>query len=174
MESPLPKTGPGEPENPVYLPTYDGCYVCGQNHPRGLRIRFFADDARRVYARFRPDQTQTGYDDIVHGGVVSTLLDELIGWPVSLHHGLMAFTAELTVRFARPLRAGRSYLAYSAIGSGRGRLWEAEGGIRDADGTVYAKGHGKYFLLTSAETTAMAAKMNYQAGDLTAFRHQQL
>ncbi len=172
MDAPPPAIDFGEPEHPVYLPTYDGCFVCGQNHPRGLRIRFFADPAKRVYARFRPEPTLTGYDDIVHGGLVSTLLDELIGWSVSLHHGRLAYTAELAVRFARPLPAGRDYLAFSAIGAGRGRFWEADGGIRDAEGTVYARGHGKYFLLTPDETAAMAGKMNYQAGDLPVFLHR--
>ncbi len=159
------------PENPVFLPSYDGCYVCGQTHPRGLRIRFFADERKSIYARFHPDQTQTGYDDIVHGGVVSALLDELIGWSVSLHHDRLAYTAELTVRFVKPLRAGRRYLAYSCLGAGRGRIWDADGQIRDESGVVYAKGHGRYFLLSPEQTIAVAQKMNFQPGDLPVFHH---
>jgi uncharacterized protein (TIGR00369 family) len=166
---PPPRIFPGEPENPIYLPSYDGCYVCGQSHPRGLRVRFFADEEKRVYARFLPDASQTGYDDIVHGGVVSTLLDELIGWSVSLHHERLAYTAELTVRFVRPLKAGRRYLAVSSMGTGRGRCWEADGSIRDSSGEVCAKGHGKYFLLSPEQTADIARKMNYQPGDLSVF-----
>jgi uncharacterized protein (TIGR00369 family) len=153
----------------VYLPTYDGCYVCGQNHPRGLRVRFFTDGGIRVHARFLPDATQTGYDDNVHGGVISTLLDELLGWSVSLTHHSMAYTAELTVRFLKPLHAGSVYLASSRMGSGRGRYWEADGEVADADGQVFARGHGKYFLLSAEQTDAVAAKMTYLPGDLRAF-----
>jgi uncharacterized protein (TIGR00369 family) len=157
-------------ENIVYLPTYAGCYVCGQAHPRGLRIRFYTDGGNRVHARFNPDQTLTGYEDIVHGGVISTLLDELIGWSVSLSHDSMAFTAELTVRFLKPLPAGRSYIGSSRMGSGRGRCWEADGEIVDEEGLVYAKGHGKYFLLSAEQTKAVAEKMTYAHDDLPAFR----
>ena len=153
----------------IYLPTYDGCYVCGQNHPRGLRVRFFTDGGNRVHARFLPDATQTGYDDIVHGGVISTLLDELLGWSVSLAHRSMAYTAELAVRFLKPLRAGSVYLASSRMGCGRGRCWEADGEVADADGQVFARGHGKYFLLSAEQTDAVAAKMTYRSGDLRAF-----
>jgi len=166
---PAPRTPAGAPENPFFLPSYDGCYVCGQAHPRGLRIRFFADEGKCVYARFHPDQTQTGYDDIVHGGVVSALLDELIGWSVSLQHDRLAYTAELTVRFVKPLRSLRPYLASSCMGTGRGRCWEAGGSICDESGDVYAKARGRYFLLSPEQTASVAEKMNYQPGDLRVF-----
>ncbi len=152
-----------------YLPTYDGCFICGQKHPRGLRIRFFADEDNQVFARFHPDDTQTGYGDIVHGGVISSLLDELIGWSVSLNQGKLAFTAELTVRFLKPLHAGQNCLASSRLRSGHGRQWEAEGEILDEQGHLCAKGHGRYFLLSEAQTAAVAERMTYLPGDLPAF-----
>jgi uncharacterized protein (TIGR00369 family) len=155
--------------NAVFLPTYDDCYVCGQNHPRGLRIRFFTEGDNQVRAWFRPEDTQTGYDDITHGGVISALLDELIGWSVSLNHDCMAFTAELTVRFLKPVHTGQSYIASSRMGSGRGRYWEADGELADGEGQVYAKGHGKYFLLSAEQTNAVAARMTYMPGDHPAF-----
>jgi uncharacterized protein (TIGR00369 family) len=159
------------PESPVYLPSYSGCYVCGQDHPRGLRIRFFTGADGQVRAWFQPDALQTGYEDVVHGGVISALLDELIGWTVSLKNDLMAFTAELTVRFVAPVLVGRRYLASAAVGAGRGRCWEAEGALRDEEGRLYAKGRGRYFLLTAERTEAVAAKMTYMPGDMPAFRH---
>lgn len=107
----------------------------------------------------------------MHGGVASALLDELIGWSVSLHHARMAFTAELSVRFLKPLHAGRRYLACSRMGSGRGRYWEASGEIADEQGEVYAKGRGKYFLLSAEQTAHVAERMTYLPGDLYAFPH---
>jgi uncharacterized protein (TIGR00369 family) len=159
----------GQGLDTTYLPSYDECYVCGQHHPRGLRIRFFASPDRQVHARFQPDGTQTGYDNVVHGGVISALLDELTGWAVSLLNNRLAYTAELIVRFVKPMPLGRSYLATSRVASGRGRYWEADGSIADQDGQVYAKAHGKYFLLSDEQTAAMAAKMTYLSGDLSVF-----
>ena len=112
---------------PTYLPTYDTCYVCGQAHPRGLRMRFYAGAFGQVHARFRPDDTLTGYDNVVHGGVISTLLDELLGWPIALQTGRMSVTGELTVRFVKPILVGRTYLATAYPGNGQGRYWEGEG-----------------------------------------------
>ncbi len=159
------------PRNPVYLPTYDGCFVCGQSHPRGLRTRFFTDGQGAVFAWFEPDDLLTGYKKVVHGGVVSALLDELIGWTVSLKNDLMAFTAELTVRFSAPIAAGSRYLAAARLVGGRGRCWDAEGSIRDAEDRVCARGRGRYFLLPASQTAEVAASMRYQPGDAAAFRH---
>jgi uncharacterized protein (TIGR00369 family) len=158
-------------EKPTYLPTYDGCYVCGQAHPRGLRIRFFAGQFGQVQAWFRPDAAQTGYGDTVHGGVISALLDELLGWPIALQTGRMAYTAELTVRFARPVKTGRTYLATASPGIDRGRYWEGKGDIRDEDGKVYAKARAKYFLLSAEQTTTVVDALTYRPGDPPVFRY---
>jgi len=158
-------------DQPTYLPTYDECYVCGQAHPRGLRIRFFVGAFGQVHARFRPDHTQTGYKDIVHGGVISALLDELLGWPIALQTGRMAVTGELTIRFLKPMTTRHSYLATAHPGTDAGRYWEGQGDIRDEQGQIYAKAQGKYFLISAEQTAAIAERLTYQPSDPPVFRY---
>jgi uncharacterized protein (TIGR00369 family) len=160
----------GQPGITTYLPSYDGCYVCGQHHPRGLRLRFFTGNEGEVCAWFQPDAAQTGYDNVVHGGVISALLDELSGWTVSFRNDLLSCTAELTVRFVKPVLLGQKYLARARAGTGRGKCWSAEGALYDEQGSIYAKALGKYFLFSPEQTRAMAMKMRYQAGDIPAFQ----
>jgi uncharacterized protein (TIGR00369 family) len=145
--------------------------VCGQSHPRGLRIRFFCRGDGEVCAWFQPDATLTGYDDVVHGGVISALLDELIGWTISLRKDLLVCTAEFSVRFKKPVRPGKRYLAQARMVSGRGLCWEAEGTLSDTDGQVCVKGSGRYFLLSAEQTSQMAEKMTYEPGDVPVFHH---
>ena len=161
----------GEQDNPNYLPTYEGCYVCGQSHPRGLRIRFFTGSFGQVCACFKPDCTQTGYKDVVHGGVISTLLDELLGWPIALQTGRVAVTGELTVRFRKPMSCNHAYLATAYPGKDRGRYWEGKGDIRDDQGNIYATAQGKYFLLSAEQTAQVAEELTYQTGDPPVFRY---
>jgi uncharacterized protein (TIGR00369 family) len=161
---------PMEIEYPRFLPTYAQCFVCGQGHPTGLRMRFFTGSEGGVHAWFDPRPDQTGYEDVVHGGVISALLDELTGWTVTLEHRLMSFTAELSVRFLKPVTLGKRYLASARISQGRGRLWGANGAIRDTGGTVYAKASGRYFLLTPEQTAVVAARMTHQEGDDPIFK----
>lgn len=155
---------------PGFLPTYDECYVCGQTHPRGLRARFFANVNGQVQCQFKPDSTQTGYAGLVHGGVVSTLFDELLGWPIVLQTGRMCFSAEITIRFVKPIPADGSYLATAYCGTDRGRFWENEADLRDSSGTIYAKARGKYFLFSEEQTLTVLQRMTYQPDDLPILR----
>lgn len=155
----------------VFLPTYDQCYVCGQHHPRGLRVRFFTGPQGQVHAEFQPDDTQTGYEGIVHGGVISALMDELLGWPIVLQTARMCFTGELTVEFLRPVHAGHSYLATASPGLQQRQHWEGHGDLRDGGGKICARARGRYTLLSEAQTAAVAARLTYQPDDLPIFRH---
>ena len=149
-----------------YLPTYDGCFVCGQSQPWGLRARFIALPTGQVQVPFIPQQTQAGYEGMAHGGVISALFDELLGWAVVLQTGRMCFTAELTVRFIKPIRLGVHYTATAEPGSDQGRYWECRGSLQDAGGALHAKAQGKYFLLSEEQTNRVVDRMTYQPGDL--------
>jgi len=156
---------------PSYLPTYDGCYVCGQAHQHGLQVRFFTGDFGQVCTRFTPNNNLTGYKNIVHGGVISALLDELLGWPIALQTGRMCVTGELSVRFLKPMLAGNSYLAVAIPGNDCGKYWKGSGEIRDDRGLIYAKAQGKYFLLSADETAKIARDLHYQPGDPPVFHY---
>jgi uncharacterized protein (TIGR00369 family) len=148
-----------------YLPTYDGCYVCGQHHPRGLCARFYVE-GNLVKADFRPTELHTGYKGIVHGAVISGLLDEAMGWPLALRNGRMCVTAELQVQFLKPMAPGREYVVLAWADDDTQRFWIGRGEVRDAQGVVYATGTGKYFPLPAEESAKIDAYLTYQPGDL--------
>jgi acyl-coenzyme A thioesterase PaaI-like protein len=55
------------------------CFVCGIDNPIGLHLSFYTDDEGRCIARFRPGPEHQGYPGHLHGGIISTLLDEAMG-----------------------------------------------------------------------------------------------
>ncbi len=83
-----------------------GCYVCGKKNPMGLGVDFVIDaSARAIRASFTPLPEHQGYEGIVHGGILSALLDEaMVKLAFSL--GIPAVTAELTVSFKAPSAPG--------------------------------------------------------------------
>ena len=141
-----------------------------QTHPRGLRLCCFTGAQGQVHAEFRPKDMHTSYEGMVHGGVICTLMDEILGWAIALQTERMAFTAELTARFVRPMSPGCTYLATGPPGTDRGRHWEGEGDIRDEHGEIYAKARGKYFPLSAEQTATSAKTLTYQPDDLPVFR----
>lgn len=53
-----------------------GCFACGPDHPHGLKLRLRADGHGSVMANWIPRKEWEGYQGIIHGGVVATVLDE--------------------------------------------------------------------------------------------------
>jgi len=75
------------------------CYVCGAKNPVGLAIHFTTNrEARSISAAFRPSVMHQGFSGIVHGGILSSLLDEAMV-KLAFELGLNAVTAEMTIRF---------------------------------------------------------------------------
>jgi uncharacterized protein (TIGR00369 family) len=153
-----------------YLPTGDTCFVCGADNPGGLQVRFYTYGDGQVHVDFTPAEHFTGYTGVVHGGIIGTVLDEILGWAISLQSDRFTMTAELTVRYVKSLASEQPYHAVSRVAENRGRYWVAEGEMRDAAGTVYARGRGKYFALSVEETRQVAAMLTYQPGDLPIFK----
>jgi hypothetical protein len=65
-----------------YLPNYEGCVICGNKtvNPHTLGLRFKVTD-KGVETFFVSDAHKEGYNNIVHGGITSALLDETIERP---------------------------------------------------------------------------------------------
>jgi len=82
------------------------CYVCGKQNPAGLAVAFELNaDARTISARFTPSEIHQGFEGIVHGGILSSLLDEAMA-KLAFSLGIQAVTAELTVKFKSPAAPG--------------------------------------------------------------------
>ena len=158
-------------ESKTYLPTYRGCFVCGQSHPTGLCSRFWVGEGGKVHALFKPNETQTGFLNMVHGGIVSAFLDELMGWPICLETGLICYTGEMTVRFKKQVFAGQTYtgIGYPGTRYEGKRYWDARGELIDQDGNVLVEGTGRYFLMPEQQTRVFGAHMTYEPGDLKVF-----
>ena len=136
------------------LPYSRTCFVCGDANERGLQVRFYLQ-GEGVATVFTPERDLEGYPGRIHGGILAALLDETMGWAPCVKYGRFCVAAELTVRYLQAVPAGTMLTIYGeAIGSQR-RLWEAEGEVRGQDGTVYARGRGKYFPLSQEETDAV-------------------
>ena len=78
------------------------CLICGTRNPDSLGLCFRDVDASTVCARFQAHPRLQGYDGILHGGVVSALLDAAMTHCL-FHRGVQAVTGDLRVRFLAPI-----------------------------------------------------------------------
>ena len=151
----------------LYLPTYEGCIVCGQKekNPNTLNLRFKVTD-EGVELPFTPIYKQEGYQGIVHGGVICSLLDETIGWAVAVDRKKYFVTGELNVRFVRSLPVGTSVVVKGRTLEHKSRYSIAEGEIMDQQGTIYAKAKGKFFLMPDEKAREVHNYLTFREGDL--------
>ncbi|MCX8014699.1 MAG: PaaI family thioesterase, partial [candidate division WOR-3 bacterium] len=98
----------------------DNCFACGPNNPIGLKLKF-TPIANGVKTEFVPTKAYEGFQDITHGGIVATLLDEAIAWACRTC-GTNAVTGEITVRYKRPLITGRPVSIVGIIEKNKGKL----------------------------------------------------
>ncbi|GAB6062991.1 PaaI family thioesterase [Deferrisoma palaeochoriense] len=121
----------------------DNCFVCGKENPEGLRLEFRFDEAAgTIETVWTPRPVHIGYEGIVHGGLVATLLDEALGKLTTLL-GTPAVTAELTVRYLKPVPVGRPLRVTGRVSNGRGRLLTGEAEALLEDGTPAARATAK-------------------------------
>jgi uncharacterized protein (TIGR00369 family) len=112
------------------------CFACGPNNPIGLKLAFRVDGDDYV-TEFTPRPEHQGWDDIVHGGLIATVLDECMA-RMLWERGLLFATAELTVRYKSPLRVGTTMTVRARTVRESDRLVEAEAEGVDDSGTAIA------------------------------------
>ncbi len=144
----------------VYLPNSRTCFVCGEENLAGLRLRFFVEDDR-VKATFRPQPHHCGYANVVHGGIVAALLDETMGWAANRAMARMTLTAELTVRYIKPVPGdGESVVWAEVVRAGR-RLAHVKSAIQNHDGTVFARAEARFLPMSKDETRVIDGFLVY-------------
>jgi uncharacterized protein (TIGR00369 family) len=127
------------------------CFVCGSRNPDGLRIRFEYPEKGFCRTVFTPPRKYQGWHGILHGGIISTLLDEAFahaaGGADRSVDGGGAVTAEMTVRFKRPVKIGEPAFLEGRVLAAKGRVIECESVLRDARGQELASATGKLIKL---------------------------
>ncbi len=115
-------------------------------------------DGKTVEAEFIPRPEHAGFTHAVHGGIITTALDEMMAWAIIASTRKPAYSAEFTVRFTRPVRIGEvTRLRAEVVVNRRNRLFETRGELRNAANEVCAVATGKYLPLNAedAETALL-------------------
>jgi acyl-coenzyme A thioesterase PaaI-like protein len=113
------------------------CFGCGDDNPIGLHLRF-TPEGDGVTASFIPRPEHQGFHDMVHGGIISAVLDEAMAWATA-HVGVWAMTGEMRVRFRQPLRIGEPTSVVARVSGTRGRLVTAAAELQlNSDGSSIA------------------------------------
>jgi len=122
------------------------CLVCGLKNPFGLHTAFYELDNKEILAVFRPREEHQSYPGRLHGGIISTILDEAIGRAIMMHSDdeVWGVTVDLQVRFKKPVPLNGELRVVGRITKDSSRFFEGTGELLLEDGTVAAEGRGRY------------------------------
>lgn len=148
MGEPAPETEPRVRRILSAQPVSRMCMVCGVDNVAGFGARFFELEGGELLGVFTPKDVHQGYPGRLHGGLASTLLDETIGRAISISQPVVwGVTVELTVRYRQPVPLDGEVRAIGRIVKDSSRLFEGNGEIVLADGSVAVEAEGKYLKL---------------------------
>jgi uncharacterized protein (TIGR00369 family) len=123
---------------------YRHCFGCGTENPIGLHLQFRREDGG-ARAEFRPRPEHQGWDGVLHGGIVLTLLDETLAYAAMFAVG-PAVTAEIHARLRRPAPLDQTYTLFGTVAKARLGLVQAHASITDRAGQLIAEADGKFMV----------------------------
>ena len=132
------------------------CFGCGPDNPVGLQLRFSLDPTGRCTAVFTGTENHVGYENIIHGGIIFTALDDVMSNPLCLRNK-KALTTGAAIRYRQPLHVGQTVELFGWIESERLFLVELKGEVR-----LHSHLHDR--LAGLEPVTGNAAKTEYVAG----------
>lgn len=127
---------------------FDGynCFACDPHNQEGLQMEFY-EDGDYILSEWEPQSYFQGYSDILHGGIQGTLMDEIASWIVYVKAKSVGVTAEMNVKFRKPVYVNKGSLTV------RGKLKELsrkfafiQGELFDHEGNLCAEADIKYFV----------------------------
>ncbi len=117
------------------------CFACSPDHPHGFRLRFTVEGGgsgggEEVVTRMTPGSTHEGPKTMMHGGLVTTLADEIAVWALIALRRKFGFTAAMKSRFVAPVRLGKETVARARILRESTRITYVEARILQDDGAT--------------------------------------
>lgn len=123
------------------------CFGCSPTNPFGLQMEFFKDGEELVCLWESNDHFQ-GFHDILHGGIQSTMMDEIASWVVFIFLDTAGVTYELSTRFRKPVYISKGTITIRAkLIKQEKRVAEIEASMYDGEHTLCSESRLKYFVM---------------------------
>jgi len=132
------------------------CFACGPENEHGLKMEFETNE-ELLRSRVIVPEHLRGWSNLVHGGIISTLIDETMSWAAITLLKRFILTKNMSVKFKKPVKINQEIVVYGRIVEQTGdKLAVMAAEIYDEAGDLCASGQGEFALFT----TSQFAKLN--------------
>jgi uncharacterized protein (TIGR00369 family) len=137
------------------------CFACGSLNVHGMQLDLHAGNDR-CWTELVLEPRFQGWEGIAHGGIVCTILDEVMAWAL-VGHDVWGVTARMNVEFKRPVPIGRRIRGEGRVLEARRRVIYAMGTLVDAgDGTELARAEGTFVGASAAKKEELKARYGFR------------
>lgn len=126
------------------------CFGCCPTNPYGVKMRFY-EDGEDVVCLWQPSAQYQSWENTLHGGIQSVLLDEVCGWVVAHKLRVSGVTAKMETRFRKQVEIHQEYIELRArLREQKRNIAIVDGEIRSAKGEILAECTCTYFTFDAA------------------------
>jgi uncharacterized protein (TIGR00369 family) len=137
------------------------CFACGTLNAGGLGLALHVEPGRS-WVDLALDSRFEGWEGVIHGGILCTILDEVMAWAL-VGEDNWGVTARMAVDFRRPVTAGMPVHAEGWITRSRRRLADTEARIIEpASGDVLATATGVYVAASADRKNDLRERYAYR------------
>jgi beta-phosphoglucomutase family hydrolase len=130
------------------------CFACSQENPIGLKLKP-VHDGEKVTAEFTAGKFHQGWNDVVHGGILYTLLDEVNAYAMLCHGIEFGVTAKSEIRFKQVAPINETIRASAWVTKSTKRLVETKGVLTLKDNTVIVDGDFLFYVWRQSTKTIL-------------------
>lgn len=124
---------------------YAQCFGCGTSNVNGLRLDGFTVADGAAQTEFTAREEFSGFEGVLHGGVVATALDEISAWAAMLTEGVFVYTARLNISYRSKVPTDAALTLHGKVTERRGRRLSIEASILSED-KVLAQSEGVFVV----------------------------
>ncbi len=124
------------------LPGYKKCFFCGPA-TGGLALELQYQE-KSAFCGFVAQEKFQGFDGMLHGGIVTGILDEVMWWTLVMEKKVICATSKIEVQFKKPILCGDEYRASGCLEGTTGRTYMVSGKIEDKTGHICARSTGSF------------------------------
>ena len=126
----------------------EDCLICGVHNALGLQAQFYEVEGDMVVTKIKFKNEHQSYPGRVHGGMISALLDELVGRAIWIYDpNMWGVTMHLNVKFRKPVPLETELRAIGKINEQTSRTFIGSGQRLDLEGNVLAEATATYMKL---------------------------
>jgi len=126
------------------------CFGCSPTNPSGLQMKFYTNDSS-VFSEIMVPKHLCGWNNLIHGGVLSTILDEIMSWAAIYLLKRITLTKSMTIDFLKPVTIEQALRAEGKLVEFKGKNEAVmEGTLSNSDGTICTRSTANLAIFSPA------------------------